>query len=118
MMKKQILFVLFVGLLASGFAQKKTYAEISSKENATFIATQMSLKPDKTKFLEETLFKKYTSVSEEIKGIPNASKEKKQAVYTESYKTLISDLSQEFSKEEITRIKKLLKEQNKKRKKG
>lgn len=117
-MKKIVLFILLAGFLTTGFAQKKNYAVKVSKENATFIAKQMSLNKDKTKFIEGVLLEKYQGVSKELKNNPTISQEEKKAIYKKSYKKLLTDLSQEFSKKDINRINKLLKEQNNKRKKS
>ena len=118
-MRKIVLFILLAGFLTTGFAQKESYAKKASKENAAYVMKHMSLKKDKTAFLQGVLLNKYESVSKEIKAQgSDISKEDKKAIYNKSYKKMMADLSQEFSKEEINRINKLLKEQNENRKKA
>lgn len=118
-MRKIVLFILLAGFLTTGFAQEKSYAERVSKENATYVAKDMRLKKDKTKYLEGVLLVKYESVSKGLKAAgSDVSQDDRKAIYKKSYDILMSDLSQEFSQEEIIRINKLLKEQNEKRKKA
>ncbi len=117
-MKKLALFILFAGFLTTGFAQKQSYAQKASKEKAAYVAEHMSLKKNKATFLEGVLLNKYESVSKEVKAAgSDISQEDKKAIYKKSNKKMMADLSQEFSKEEISRIKKLLKEQKEKRRK-
>jgi len=118
-MRKIVLFILLTGFLTTGFAQAESYSQRVSKENAAYVAKDMNLKKDKTKYLEGVLLVKYESVAKELKAAgSDISQEDRKAIYKKSYNKLISDLSQEFSKEEISRINKLLKEQNEKRKKA
>ena len=118
-MRKIVLFILLTGFLTTGFAQEESYAQRVSKENATYVAKDMNLKKEKTKYLEGVLLFKYESVAKELKVAGSyVSQENRKAIYKKSYDKLMSDLSQEFSKEEILRINKLLKEQNEKRKKA
>jgi hypothetical protein len=118
-MRKIVLFILLTGFLLTGFAQEASYADRVSKENANYVAKGMNLKKDKTKYLESVLLVKYKSVSEELKAAKSdISREDRKAIYQKSYDKLMSDLSKEFSQEEIISINKLLKEQNEKRKKA
>lgn len=115
-MKKIFLFVLFAGLLTTGYAQKQSYAEKTSKENASIISKEMDLNKERAAFLETTLLNKYNSVSKQTKG-KDLSKEDKKAIYKESHQSFVKNLSEKFSKEEINKIKELLKKQNQQNKK-
>lgn len=114
-MKKVFLFLMLCGFMTTGIAQNKNVIK-RAKATTAYVAEQMSLNDEQSKFLEEVLTEKMADTSSKING-KNLSKEEKKAIYGESHKKTAKKLSEKFSKDEAQAIFGHIKEFNKLNKK-
>lgn len=117
LLKKSGLVILLICLAFITQAQReKSYAQQKADKNTVFVAKKMDLSKGKTTFLHNVLVDKYKSNAKKTKDT-SLSQKAKQEIYKNSYKETQTKLAEQFSKEEIAQINKLLKQNSKEAKK-
>lgn len=90
-------------------AQENRFAMNRSQNAVKLITSQMQISENNVDFLQQTLYNKYTSNIEKIRG-KGLSNDAKQQIYREAAKKTKGILMTVFTKEEVMKIIKLEKE--------